>query len=132
VAALLDARRGEVYAAVYAADGTTLAPETVAKPAALAGALAAGTRIVAGEGAEPAAAELAALRGGEVVVLPRPIGLARAHAVGILGARAIARGEGLQPGRVAPRYVRRAEAEARRTGEALEGTSPVASPRDNT
>src|SRR5687767_3692156 len=56
------ARRGEVYAAVYGADGAPLAPETVAKPAALAEILAAGTRIVAGEGAEPAAAELAALR----------------------------------------------------------------------
>ena len=132
VAALLDARRGEVYAAVYGADGTALAPETVVKPAALAGLLAAGTRIVVGEGAEPAAAELAALRGADVLVVPRPAGLARAHAVGVLGARLLARGEGLDPACLAPRYVRRAEAEARRTGEALERTSPVASPRENT
>jgi tRNA threonylcarbamoyladenosine biosynthesis protein TsaB len=124
VAALLDARRGVVYAAVYGADGAELAPETVAKPAALAGRLPAGTRIVAGEGAEPAAAEIAALRGADVVVLPPPAGLARAHAVGVLGARILARGAGLEPARVAPRYVRRAEAEARRTGEALLGDAP--------
>jgi tRNA threonylcarbamoyladenosine biosynthesis protein TsaB len=120
VAVLLDARRGEMYAAVYGADGAALAAETVAKPAALAERLAAGTRIVVGEGAEAAAAELAALRGKGVVVLPRPIGLARAAAVGVLGARMLARGEGGEAARVAPRYVRRAEAEARRTGQPLE------------
>ncbi|HVH04841.1 MAG TPA: tRNA (adenosine(37)-N6)-threonylcarbamoyltransferase complex dimerization subunit type 1 TsaB [Myxococcota bacterium] len=120
VAALLDARRGEVYAAVYGADGAMLLAETVAKPAALAERLAAGTRIVAGEGAEAAAAELAALRGADVVVLRRPIGLARARAVGVLGARLLARGAGIDAPQVAPRYVRRAEAEARRTGVPLE------------
>jgi tRNA threonylcarbamoyladenosine biosynthesis protein TsaB len=120
VAVLLDARRGEMYAAVYGADGAALVAETVAKPAALAERLAAGTRIVVGEGAEAAAAELAALRGKGVVVLPRPIGLARAAAVGVLGARMLARGEGGEAARVAPRYVRRAEAEARRTGQPLE------------
>jgi tRNA threonylcarbamoyladenosine biosynthesis protein TsaB len=120
VAVLLDARRGEMYAAVYGADGAALVTETVAKPAALAERLAAGTRIVVGEGAEAAAAELAALRGKGVVVLPRPIGLARAAAVGVLGARMLARGEGGEAARVAPRYVRRAEAEARRTGQPLE------------
>jgi tRNA threonylcarbamoyladenosine biosynthesis protein TsaB len=120
VAALLDARRGEVYAAVYGADGAALVAETVAKPAALAERLAAGTRVVVGEGAEAAAAELVALRGADLVILPRPIGLARAAAVGALGARMLARGEGLAAGAVAPRYVRRAEAEARRIGQALE------------
>jgi tRNA threonylcarbamoyladenosine biosynthesis protein TsaB len=120
VAVLLDARRGEMYTAVYGADGATLVAETVAKPAALAERLAAGTRIVVGEGAEAAAAEVAALRGKGVVVLPRPIGLARAAAVGVLGARMLARGEGCEAARVAPRYVRRAEAEARRTGQPLE------------
>jgi tRNA threonylcarbamoyladenosine biosynthesis protein TsaB len=120
VLALLDARRGELYAAVYGADGRAELAETVAKPAALAERVAAGTRIVAGEGAEAAAAEIAALRGSAIAVLPRPLGLARAGPVGALGARMLAAGLGTEAARVAPRYVRRAEAEARRIGQALE------------
>lgn len=119
VAALLDARRGEVYAAVYRPDGATLLADTVAKPAALAERLPHGTRIVVGEGAEPAAAELAALRGAAVEVLARPLGLARALPVGVVGARMLARGEGVHADALAPRYVRRAEAEVRRTGRPL-------------
>jgi tRNA threonylcarbamoyladenosine biosynthesis protein TsaB len=120
VAALLDARRGELYAALFAADGSVLLPDSVRTPAALAGLLPAGTRIVAGEGAETGAAELAARSAGGAELLPAPFGLARAAAVGVLGARLLARGEGLASERVAPRYVRRAEAEARRTGHAFE------------
>jgi tRNA threonylcarbamoyladenosine biosynthesis protein TsaB len=119
VAALLDARRGEVYAAVFAADGSVLWRDAVLAPEALAARLPAGTRIVAGEGAAPAAELAARLRAGALVLGP-PHGRASAAAVGVLGARALARGEGLPPERVEPRYVRRAEAEVRRTGERFE------------
>jgi tRNA threonylcarbamoyladenosine biosynthesis protein TsaB len=58
VAALLDARRGEVYAAIFGPDGAPLAPDAVLTPDALAARLPPGTRIVAGEGAGPAAGAL--------------------------------------------------------------------------
>jgi tRNA threonylcarbamoyladenosine biosynthesis protein TsaB len=117
VAVLLDARRGEVYAAAWDAGGRSLLGETVLAPAALAERLPPETRVVLGEGAAFAAPFLAA----RCRVLGPPHGAARASAVGVLGARALARGEGVPAERIAPRYVRRAEAEARRTGRALEG-----------
>jgi tRNA threonylcarbamoyladenosine biosynthesis protein TsaB len=120
VAALLDARRGEVYAAVFAPDGRPLAPDAVLTPAALAERLPPGTKVVLGEGAAFAGAALAARLGARIRVLDPPLGLARARAVGILGARALARGEGIPAHRVAPTYIRRAEAEARRTGHPFE------------
>ncbi|HEX2484159.1 MAG TPA: tRNA (adenosine(37)-N6)-threonylcarbamoyltransferase complex dimerization subunit type 1 TsaB [Myxococcota bacterium] len=120
VAALLDARRGEVYAALFAADGGRLAPDAVVTPEALGARLPPGTRIVVGEGAQAAADAVAARLGEKVRVLDAPAGLARAHPVGVLGARLLARGEGVPAAQVAPRYVRRAEAEVRRTGARFE------------
>lgn len=117
VAALLDARRGEVYVAIFDAAGVALGPEAVLTPDALAPRLPPGARIVAGEGAESVAAALMARLGEKVRVLPPPAGLARAYPVGLLGARALARGEGTDAAQVTPRYVRRAEAEVRRTGK---------------
>jgi tRNA threonylcarbamoyladenosine biosynthesis protein TsaB len=120
VAAILDARRGEVYAALFGASGECLAPDAVLSPAALAERLPEGARLVVGEGAAFAAEAIARSLGGRVRVLPAPHGLAGAGAVGVLGARALARGEGVSPAALAPRYVRRAEAEARRTGRPFE------------
>jgi hypothetical protein len=40
--------------------------------------------------------------------------------VGLLGFRLLERGEGVDPADLVPRYVRRAEAEVRRTGERSE------------
>jgi tRNA threonylcarbamoyladenosine biosynthesis protein TsaB len=120
VAALLDARRGELYAAVFAADGSVLLPDCVRAPGALAGLLPAGTRIVAGEGAGPGAGDLAERLPRRIEILPPPHGVARARDVGVLGVRLLGRAEGVPAGQVAPRYVRRAEAEARRTGERFE------------
>jgi tRNA threonylcarbamoyladenosine biosynthesis protein TsaB len=119
VAALLDARRGELYAAVFAADGSVLVPDSVLTPAALAERLPAATRVVVGEGAAGGAAFVARLAE-RVEVLAAPYGLARAGPVGVLGARLLARGAGLPAAQVAPRYVRRSEAEVRRTGERFE------------
>ena len=44
----------------------------------------------------------------------------RAAHVGRLAAAALDRGEGLDPGELVPRYLRRAQAEVVRTGQALE------------
>jgi len=121
VAALLDARRGEVYAAAVARAGDpepTLLADSVFGPEALAAALPQGALLVVGEDAEPAAARLAALRPDL-----RPLAAAaRASRVGRLGRALLAAGRAVPAAALVPRYVRRAEAEARRTGEALEPT----------
>jgi tRNA threonylcarbamoyladenosine biosynthesis protein TsaB len=122
VAALLDARRGEVYAAAVAAPGepeTVVLPDSVFTPEALAERLPRGTLVVVGEDTEPAFARLAALRP-DLRRLPAGEGAARAARVGWIGRRLLAAGAAKPAAELAPRYVRRAEAEARRTGEALE------------
>ena len=75
--------------------------------------------VVVGEGAGEVAA--AAERAGDgMVLLPAALGRARAFHTGLLGARLLARGEGQRSEDLVPRYVRRAEAEVRRTGERFE------------
>jgi len=119
VAALLDARRGEVYAAIYdlADDGPSpRLAEGVYGLAELCAQLPPECVLV-GEGVallEPAIRERLAA-GVEVAEGP-----ASAAAVGRLGARMLARGEGAAAAAVVPRYLRRAEAEVKRTGEPFE------------
>ena len=95
----LDAQRGELYAAVYRGQGDGLVrvvEESVWRPDELEARLA---------GLGPA----------------RPVNAApTAAAVGEIGARILARGQGRAAADVVPRYLRRAEAEARRTGQRLE------------
>jgi tRNA threonylcarbamoyladenosine biosynthesis protein TsaB len=121
VAALLDARRGEVYAAAYGPGGpepgeAEIVPEGLYTPEALAARLPQGCRLVGG-GARLHAAALAAAG------LPAPAevaGVGVARALGRIGLRRLARGL-LQPvADLVPHYLRRAAAEAKRTGEPLE------------
>jgi len=122
VVAWLDARRGEVYAAAYPPGGALGPPRfgpTVLTPAALAERLAATGEPWLGVGERVPAVE-AALRArlGEGVRL-----LVRAPDagwVGRLGEQMLAAGQGVSPAALAPCYVRRAEAEVRRTGSRLE------------
>jgi tRNA threonylcarbamoyladenosine biosynthesis protein TsaB len=119
VAALLDARRGEIYAAAYGPgrDGSgeeALVPEGLYTPDALAAQLPAGCRC-SGDGAELHAAAL--LAGGFRVVSDTA---AASPAVGRLGLRWRDRGHVRPASELVPHYLRRAEAEARRTGEPLE------------
>jgi tRNA threonylcarbamoyladenosine biosynthesis protein TsaB len=118
VAALLDARRGEVYAAAVVAAGDpepTLLPDSVFTPEELASRLPPGTLLVVGEDAEPAAARLLALRP-DLARLGAGAGAARAARVGRLGQALLAAGRAVPAADLVPRYVRRAEAEARRLG----------------
>ena len=121
VAALLDARRGEVYGAMYAAAGSLDAtlPEGVYRPEELAERLPAEGSVVVGEGAGPVALRLAELRP-ELDVLPAGSVALRAEAVGVLGRRRWAAGDAVAAETLLPRYVRRAEAEVKRTGERFE------------
>jgi len=130
VAALLDARRGEVYAAVCAFAGEphpSRLADSVFTPRALAAVLPPDAALVIGEGAAVAAAELLALRP-DLRALPPGEGAARASRVGRLGQALLAAGARVPAAELVPRYVRRAEAEARRTGEPLEDTAPKLPP----
>jgi tRNA threonylcarbamoyladenosine biosynthesis protein TsaB len=122
VAALLDARRGELYAAACTRPGEPLPDllaDSVFTPDALAAVLPPSATVVVGEGAEAGARRLGALRP-DLRVLPPAFGSASPVQVGRLGQRLLAAGAGIPAQDLVPRYVRRAEAEARRTGEALE------------
>jgi tRNA threonylcarbamoyladenosine biosynthesis protein TsaB len=116
VAAVLDARRGEVYAAGFAngaaADWLT---EGVIPISALAARLPAGCRVV-GEGASLCAE---ALSGADVALAPPPYPETTARHVAALAARAWP-GAAVAAGDLAPRYLRRAEAEVKRTGHRFE------------
>jgi tRNA threonylcarbamoyladenosine biosynthesis protein TsaB len=123
VAALLDARRDEVYAVCLegpGAIGRPLTPEAVLSAEQLADALPDSCTVVVGEGAEAVARAAAERHGGGMALLPPALGRARAFHVGLLGARMLAMGEGKRSEDLVPRYVRRAEAEVRRTGRRFE------------
>lgn len=125
VVAVLDARRGEVYAAGFEADGSPAEwlPEGVHPAAGLTERVPPGCRIV-GEGVAVCrgvgAEERSPAREGAPRWIPPPEGRARAARVAALGARGLAVGRVLDPADLVPRYVRRAEAEVKRTGERFE------------
>jgi len=124
VAAVLDARRGELYAAAHRAEDPLAEPlwgPCVLAPAELAARLEAGWRVVGA--AAPGVAQAVRARLGDAVALvgpPRP----DAFTVGRLGVRLLAAGRGVAAAELAPRYVRRAEAEVRRTGAATDFDTP--------
>jgi len=121
VAALLDARRGEVYAAAASRPGGPKADElaeSVYRPEELARRLPEGATLVLGEGSGFVAEALAARQ--DLACLEGAEAEPRASAVARWAAEALARGETVAVEDLLPRYLRRAEAEARRTGEALE------------
>jgi tRNA threonylcarbamoyladenosine biosynthesis protein TsaB len=112
VLACLDARRGEVYAAAWSPGREVLVPEGVYAAASLADQLS-GPCILVGCAGEEGMLEGLATQLGVTLAPPQPL---RAWWVGRLGARLLAAGEGVAASALAPRYVRRAEAEVRRTG----------------
>jgi tRNA threonylcarbamoyladenosine biosynthesis protein TsaB len=121
VVAALDARRGEVYAGAFLARGEEAhpcLPEGVYTPAALLACLPSRCRLV-GEGASIVHAALRdAALSPELVFEPEPA--ASAREIAELGAPRLAAGQGLPAAALVPRYLRRAEAEVRRTGERFE------------
>jgi tRNA threonylcarbamoyladenosine biosynthesis protein TsaB len=102
-APLLDARRGEIYGAVYDAEGSIVVPETVAKLADWLAVLPQGAEFLStdftpfGEGL-PAAPR---------VVAPRAL----AGAIARIAAGRFARGEACDPAALDANYVRRSDAE---------------------
>jgi tRNA threonylcarbamoyladenosine biosynthesis protein TsaB len=110
--ACLDAQRGEIYAACYRAGGVLgLEPlwrEVILKPEELAERVPEGALLV-GTGTD--------------VGLPDPG--PRAGDVGALGSRLLAAGAASHAAALVPRYVRRAEAEARRLEDPIESHDPA-------
>jgi tRNA threonylcarbamoyladenosine biosynthesis protein TsaB len=122
VAALLDARRDEVYAGVYAPGGAGSAPlvaEGLYGLRELAAVLPARCVLV-GEGALLHAAAWPTLTGPGVRVLGEEARAPRARDVARLGRALLEAGGGVAADALVPRYLRRAEAEVRRTGERVE------------
>ena len=116
VLACLDARRSEVYAAAWSAGREVVVPEGVYGAATLAERLP-GPCLLVGCAGEERVLEGLAAQLPVTLAHPQPL---RAWWVGVLGARLLAAGEGVSPSALAPRYVRRAEAEVRRTGQRFE------------
>lgn len=120
VCPVLDAKKGEVYAALYrTADGepVMLRPACAIAPDALAEAVArdtAGPVVFIGDGVP--AMEQAAVRalGGRARFGPAGLRLTSAIAVGELGVRALSRGEGSDMESLVPLYLRPSEAELAR------------------
>jgi tRNA threonylcarbamoyladenosine biosynthesis protein TsaB len=125
VVPMLDARRGEVYAAAYAAacvgasHREVVLPEGVYTPEALCERIRPPCVLV-GEGAALCGEAIKAELGEGVALLPPPEGNASARHVGALGVEQLARGSWVLAAQLAPHYLRRAEAEVKRTGERFE------------
>lgn len=115
VAPLVDARRGEVYAGLYDGDANPLLPDACTPLADWLPRLPARAPIVfLGSGAELQRQKLAAELGPRARFLPVERGVLRARTVGVLGHRLARAGADLPPEAVELRYLRRAEAEAKR------------------
>jgi tRNA threonylcarbamoyladenosine biosynthesis protein TsaB len=121
VVPMLDARRGEVYAAAYAGASRreVVLPEGVYSPDVLCARIRPPCVLV-GEGAALCGEAIAAALGEGVALLRPPEGNALARHVGALGVEQLARGSWVRAAQLAPHYLRRAEAEVKRTGERFE------------
>jgi tRNA threonylcarbamoyladenosine biosynthesis protein TsaB len=121
IAAVLDARRGEVYGAVYpAAGGEPLVGPAVHRPEAFAACLPETCGTVVGGGVSLVAGAVRARLGPRVELIAPPAGACDPIAVGRLGARLLAAGRGVSAAALVPFYGRRAEAEVRRMGSRQE------------
>jgi tRNA threonylcarbamoyladenosine biosynthesis protein TsaB len=122
VCPLLDARKGEVYTALFRTAGgrlERLEPDRAIAPEQLALDLGGWTRsgervVLIGDGVEPWQATLAPRADGPVQAAPPGFRAPSAAALGHLAAQALARGEAVDPAALEPRYLRRSEAELAR------------------
>lgn len=120
VAALLDARRGEVYAGLFDASGelpTPIAEEGVETAATLAARLPAGAALL-GELPTGLVDDLRAHGREDVTPLPGSAPPARVLGVVALGAACLAAGQGVSAAALTAHYLRRPEAEEKRLAAA--------------
>jgi tRNA threonylcarbamoyladenosine biosynthesis protein TsaB len=127
VAAIVDARRREVYAGVYeltSGEPVCRLPDGLYAVTALAASLPPSCLLV-GDGASLYPEAWCAALGAGTRILPEACARPRASHVGRLGHALLARGGGITAEALSPHYLRRAEAEARRTGESLDPRPPL-------
>jgi tRNA threonylcarbamoyladenosine biosynthesis protein TsaB len=113
VCPLLDARKNEVYAAVYTSDGPALtqtAPEAVVSLSRL-GELVTGRTVFTGEASLLYRGEIEKMFGDKALFAPRSAVLPAAAAVAEIGLEMLRTGRQADPDDLAPRYIRRPEAE---------------------
>lgn len=124
----VDARRGEVYAALYRAGAPGKAPELLWGPEAIS--CAALAERLGGLPAPDAGAEGLLLGDGAVLLAPSfaigwarpaPLGRTRAGAVARVAARKLAAGESVEPASLVPVYLRKPDAETRHERRASAG-----------
>jgi tRNA threonylcarbamoyladenosine biosynthesis protein TsaB len=116
VAPILDARRGEVYAGVYHAHGREVVADCCAPiEVFLERVPTSGPLTLLGSGVAQHRAALEARLGARARYLPEAAGVLRARSVGRLALRLAAEGLLVAPERVELRYLRAAEAEAKRS-----------------
>lgn len=113
VCPLLDARKNEVYAAVYTADGSTLrqAASEAVVPLSRLGDLLTGRTVFTGEAAVLYRGELEGLFGDKALFAPHSVILPAAAAVAEIGLGMIRAGRQADIDSLAPTYIRRPEAE---------------------
>jgi tRNA threonylcarbamoyladenosine biosynthesis protein TsaB len=113
VCPLLDARKKEVYAALFRFDGKEMA-QTMAETAISLEGLAVALKeetVFIGEGARLYQRELTALLGDRALFAPFSVGVPSAASVAELGIAMLAKGEAVDPDSLTPLYIRRPEAE---------------------
>jgi len=113
VCPLLDARKKEVYAALYKNDGSIpvqMMPETVISLSQLAAGVP-GTTVFTGEGSHIYRAEIVKIFGTRALFAPRTAILPSAAAVAEIGLEMIKSGKQADPDALTPKYIRRPEAE---------------------
>ena len=122
VAPMLDARKQQVYAGLYDAEGQSLAPDQVCDPGRFLRSLEAWPRItLLGPGAQVYREQIGHVLGARAhLVEPAERGWPSAARVGLLGERLAAQGGLREPGEVEPRYLRASQAEVERGGRPLD------------
>jgi tRNA threonylcarbamoyladenosine biosynthesis protein TsaB len=114
---VLDARKGEVYAALFRRESggcVRLSPDMAVAPCELRGKIPDGKVFLCGDGAGTFAALFTEMLGERAVFAPAGEGGPRAGAVGLLAERLIGEGGALDAGKAIPAYLRRPEAELTR------------------
>ncbi len=116
VCTVLDARKKEVYAALFRWEGNglmRLSSDMALSPEALLDRLPGGGIVFCGDGLDACREKVLARLGGRAVPIEGPAGLPSAGAVGILGERAFQGGNVSDPRSAVPAYIRPSEAEFR-------------------
>jgi tRNA threonylcarbamoyladenosine biosynthesis protein TsaB len=114
ICTVLDARKQEVYAAMFRREGEEcerLSPDAAIAPDALPGMLPEGRVFFCGDGAAPFGALFRDRLGDRAVFAPEGEGLPSASTVGLFAARPVFRGIATDIRSLVPSYLRRSEAE---------------------